>query len=304
MTTRPILLTGATGQIGAALRPLLERLAPVAAPGRRALDLADPGAVRRSVRDIGPALIVNAGAYTAVDRAESEPELAMAVNGAAPGILAEEARRLDIPLVHFSTDYVFDGAQARSYVETDVCAPANAYGRSKLAGERAIAEIGGIHLILRTSWVYSIDGGGFLATIRRLLAEPGEVRVVDDQTGGPTWAASVAHAVARVLGEHWDAAAGGFGAPGGLYHLTAAGRATWCGFARAIAASGGGDDGRIVAIPTADYPTPARRPANSVLDNARFAATFGFSLADWRDQLAGCLAGRCENRFLFARGRS
>jgi dTDP-4-dehydrorhamnose reductase len=290
MAARPILLTGATGQVGAALRPLLERFGPVAAPARDALDLADPDSIRRAVRRIDPVLIVNAAAHTAVDRAESEADLALAINGSAPGVLAEEARRCGAPLVHFSTDYVFEGTKPRGYVETDRVNPISAYGRSKLAGEQAVQAAGGAWLIFRTSWVYGLTGRNFLLTIRRLAAERPELRIVDDQTGAPTWSQAIAEATVRVLAERWGGARADLGGTSGLYHMTAAGSTTWCRFARAILTESGKTDVKVKAIGTIDYPTPAARPARSVLSNAKFRRTFGFALPHWRDQLRACLA--------------
>lgn len=292
MSVRPILLLGATGQIGGALRPMLARLGPVLTPDRATLDLADPDSIRRTMRDAAPSLIVNAAADTAVDRAESDPDRAMAINGVAPGVLAEDAKRRGIPLVHYSTDYVFDGAKLRAYAETDPCAPLNVYGRTKLAGERAVAAADGAHLIFRTAWVYDAEGRNFLNTMRRLMAEGRPLRVVDDQTGSPSWAVAVADATARVLAARWAGTRGDLDGARGLYHLTAAGSTTWCGFARAIAKETGHGKLRIEAIPTTDYPTPARRPARAVLSNAKFRRTFGFALPHWRAQLRHCLAGR------------
>ena len=296
MSARPILLTGVTGQVGGALRPLLERFGEVVAPTHATLDLADPDSIRRAVREAAPALIVNAAAHTAVDKAESETDLAMAINGTAPGVLAEEARKCGAPLVHFSTDYVFDGAKPRGYVETDRCNPLNAYGRTKLAGERAVAAAGGAYLIFRTSWVYGLSGRNFLLTIRRLAAERKELRIVDDQTGSPTWSQAIAEATARVLAERWGGTRADLDGASGLYHMTASGSTTWCRFARAIVKETGKTDVIVKAIPTIDYPTPATRPARSVLSNAKFRRAFGFALPTWRDQLHACLASETASR--------
>ena len=233
-----------------------------------------------------PRSIVNAGAYTAVDRAETEPALAHAVNGRAPGILAEEAKRLGAVLIHYSTDYVFDGTRTTPYPEDAPAAPLNVYGASKLEGERAIAAAGAHALVLRTSWVYGLRGRNFLLTIRRLAAERDELAVVADQFGVPNWSRTLAEATARIVG------AGCRRSPSarGLYHLSCTGKASWHEFARAIV--GDAPRPRVVPIATADYPTPARRPAYGVLATARFEATFGFALPDWRDALARCLASR------------
>ena len=270
--THPILLIGPSGQIGWELRQTLAPLGPVCVRDQAALDLASAEAVRAAVRETAPGLIVNAGAYTAVDRAESEPDLAQAINGTAPGILAEEAKRLGAALVHYSTDYVFDGRTTRPYREDDATGPVNAYGRSKLAGEQAIAEIGCAYLILRTAWVYSLRGANFLTTIRRLAAEREELKVVDDQHGAPTWARGIAEATALILTRcNAQTGPGELGERRGLYHLTAAGETTWVGFAEAIITEMRAAGEQVLAktvsaITTADYPPPAERPVWSVLD--------------------------------------
>ena len=286
---KPILLIGRNGQIGGALRHLLAPLGAVVAPDRAQLDLDSPDSIRRAVREADPAMIVNAAAYTAVDKAEDEPDLARAINGTAPGILAEEAKRLGAPLVHYSTDYVFDGTSPRPYTEADAVNPLGVYGRTKLAGEEAIASVGPVHLILRTSWIYSLHGNNFLLTMRRLAAGREELRVVADQHGAPTWARWVAEATVAILKGR-----GNLADRSGLYHLTAGGETSWHGFAEAIVESmrAAGEPvkaGRIVPIETADYPTPARRPARSVLDCTKIGKTFGIDPPDWRAQLLLCL---------------
>ena len=293
--TRPILLIGGGGQIGWELRQTLAPLGPICAPERSALDLASADTIRGAVRETAPGLIVNAGAYTAVDRAESEPDLAQAINGAAPGVLAEEAKRLGAALVHYSTDYVFDGRSTRPYREDDATGPINAYGRSKLAGEQAIAAVGCTCLILRTAWVYSSRRANFLRTMRGLAAEREELRIVDDQHGSPTWARSIAEATALIL-THCNAHSGPgeLGERGGLYHLTAAGETTWFGFAEAIVAKmrEAGEPlsvARMTPVTTAEYPTPAARPVFSVLDCTKAIKAFAIALPDWRDQLRLCL---------------
>jgi dTDP-4-dehydrorhamnose reductase len=291
-----ILLTGRDGQVGWELRRALAPLGEVVAAGRPQLDLADAGALARAVRDTAPALIVNAAAYTAVDRAESEPEAAMAVNGTAPGVLAEEARRADAALVHFSTDYVFAGDKAAPYVEDDAPRPLGAYGRSKLAGEAAVRSSGARHLILRTSWVYGARGRNFLVTMLRLAREREELRVVDDQTGAPTWSRMIAEATVAVVAgsrprRRADAAL--FAETGGVYHLTAQGATTWCEFARAIlrAAPALGLDRvpRVVPIATAEYPSAAARPLNSRLAGDKIRDTFGIALPPWDAALRLCI---------------
>ncbi|WIM06707.1 MAG: dTDP-4-dehydrorhamnose reductase [Candidatus Nitricoxidivorans perseverans] len=283
-----ILLTGKNGQVGRELERTLAPLGEVIALDRSGLDLADPDRIRAAVREAKPGIIVNAAAWTAVDRAESEEAAALAINGAAPGILAEESKRLGALLVHYSTDYVFNGTSARAYTEDDEPNPVGAYGRTKLAGEQAIRAAGGRHLIFRTSWVYGLHGHNFLKTILRLAAERDELRVVADQVGAPTWSRMIAEATALAIAR--------LDGQDGLYHLTAAGETSWHGFAEAILA-GALQAGLLECSPpvrritTADFPTPARRPANSRLDNARLAADFGIALPGWGRQLDLCLGG-------------
>lgn len=223
-----ILVFGRSGQVGGEVLRLLEGRAAVTAPSEADVDLADERALRAAVRGARPEVLVNAAAYTAVDRAESEPEVAFAVNGQAPGVLAEEATRLGALLVHYSTDYVFDGAKGTPYLEADQPAPLGVYGRSKLEGERRVAAAGGRHVILRTSWVYGPRGQNFLLTMLRLFAERDEVRVVDDQIGAPTTSRFVAEATVRVI------AASPPAERGGVFHVTAGGRTSWHGFAQRI----------------------------------------------------------------------
>jgi dTDP-4-dehydrorhamnose reductase len=288
MNRPTILLTGAGGQVGFELARLLAPHGDVVATDSDTLDLCDADAIVAAVRGARPALIVNAGAYTAVDQAENEQAVAHAINGVAPGILAEEAKRLGAVLVHYSTDYVFDGTRTTPYPEDAPVAPVNAYGATKLAGEQAIAAVGANALVFRTSWVYGLRGKNFLLTMRRLAAERDELRVVDDQTGVPNWSRALAEATARIV-------AAGLGAAAerrGLYHLSSTGETTWCGFARAIV--GDVPRPRVTGIATADFPTPARRPAYGVLATAKFERTFGFTLPHWRDALARCVASPVE----------
>jgi len=274
-----ILLTGRNGQVGWEVQKALAPLGELTALGRAELDLSDAGRLREAVREANPDVIVNAAAYTAVDKAESEREAAFAVNATAPGILAEEAKRNGALLVHYSTDYVFDGAKPVPYVEEDEPNPINVYGASKLAGERAIAGSGCRYLILRTSWVYGPRGSNFLLTILRVARERPELRVVDDQIGAPTSSRAIARATAQVLrpGAH------------GTYHLSAAGQVSWCGFARAILARAGVATA-VVPIRSEDYPAAARRPRNSRLDCSRLRETFGVALAPWEAGLAEVMA--------------
>ncbi len=299
-----ILLTGGTGQVGYELRKRLPHLGELVAPVRTELDLSDEQAVRRAVQELRPGLIVNAAAYTAVDRAEAEPAAAQAVNAAAPGWLAEEAKKIGAALIHYSTDYVFDGTQSSPYEESNSANPLSTYGRTKYAGEQAIRSSGAAHLILRTAWVYATRGRNFLLTILRLATQRQELRVVDDQRGAPTWSGMIAAATCRILE---GVSSGGVDfsrltAVSGTYHLSASGETSWCGFARAILEECGGRAGmpawlaeatsrqplvaeRVVPIATSEYPTAARRPAYSVLCDRRLRETFGIELVDWRTQL-------------------
>jgi dTDP-4-dehydrorhamnose reductase len=270
-----ILLTGADGQVGWELRRTLAPLGEVQALRRAELDLGDADAIRRVVRAANPDTIVNAAAYTAVDRAESERDAAFAVNATAPGVLAEAAKKGSALFVHYSTDYVFDGTKPAPYVEEDTPNPINVYGASKLEGERVIAASGCRYLILRTSWVYGPRGSNFMLTMLRLAKERPELRVVDDQVGAPTSSLEIARATATLLAK---------GALG-LYHMTATGETSWCNFARAILARAGLAT-PVVAIRTEDYPTPARRPRNSRLDCGRLHKDHGVALAPWEDALA------------------
>lgn len=272
-----ILLTGRAGQVGAELERLLAPSHELIALDRARLDLADADAIRRCVREARPQAILNAAAYTAVDRAESEPEIARRVNGFAPGVLAEEARRAGALLVQYSTDYVFDGEKRSPYVEDDPTNPLSAYGRSKLEGERAVRASGCRHLIVRTGWVYESRGRNFLLTILRLAKEKDELRIVGDQRGSPTAAREIAAATARMLAAP---------AESGTYHVSAAGETTWCGFAREILRLTGNARVRVAEIATEQYPSPARRPRYSVLSNEKLRRDCAIALADWRETLA------------------
>lgn len=276
-----ILLTGPTGQVGSALLETLPSLGELVPLDRAQLDLASPASIRSAIRRVSPQVIVNPAAYTAVDRAEKEEPLAMAVNGDGPAILAEEAARYGALLVHFSTDYVFDGEKDTPYGETDATNPINAYGRSKLVGEDAIRNSGCRCLILRTSWVYSNRGHNFLLTMLRLARERQELRVVDDQHGAPTSSRSLAQAVPTVI-----RAVVRDGTLAGLYHMSAQGNTTWWGFARAIL----GERVKLEPITSEQYRTPARRPRNSVLDNGKLQRNFGIRLPSWQAGLTEVMA--------------
>lgn len=277
--------------MGWELRRTCAAIADITAPAHGALDLGSADSIAAAVHESRPDLILNAAAYTAVDKAESQPELAMAINGTAPGLLAQAADRAGAALVHYSTDYVFDGRKAGAYVEDDDVAPLNVYGRTKLAGERAIAATGCPHLIFRTSWVYGPRGQNFFLTMRRLARERKELRVVDDQVGAPTPAHFIAEATAEAIGKSISGGAldrERFRETGGLYHMTAGGSTSWHGFATEILRDMPGA-ATLHPIPASEYPTPAVRPANSVLDNARLERELGIRLPDWRAGLAWCL---------------
>jgi dTDP-4-dehydrorhamnose reductase len=282
-----ILLTGCAGQLGRELKRSLASLGEVVACDRRQIDLADPDALRDAVRAIAPEAIVNAAAYTAVDNAEAEPATAGAINAVAPGILADEAKRLGALLLHYSTDYVFDGTKPTPYAEDDSTAPLSVYGRSKRDGELAIAAAGARHLIFRTSWVFGLHGANFMKTMLRLAKERDELRVIGDQFGAPTWTRHLADITALVVARKE--------APNGLYHLAAAGETSWHGYAEAIFAEAQ-RTGLMEKVPvvrritSADYPLPALRPTNSRLDCSRFHRDFGLALPDWRTGLIDCLA--------------
>lgn len=287
-----ILLLGKDGQVGWQLQRSLAPHGPVVACGRRECDLADLNQVRRVVRDVAPGVIVNAAAYTAVDKAEAEPELAHRINAEAPGLLAEEAARLGSFLVHYSTDYVFDGEKPTPYAEGDPTNPRSVYGRSKLAGEEAVLAAAGRAVIFRTSWVFGARGGNFVKTILRLARERDSLDVVDDQVGSPTPAALIATVTGVVLAMLRQGRALGEGEKR-LYHLAAARPVSWCGFARTIvglAAERPGFElklgpGAVRAIPSRDYPTPARRPGNSRLDCSRLEGDFSLQMPDWQPYL-------------------
>ncbi len=279
-----ILLTGSKGQVGSALERSLAPLGELIAVDRADLDLLDANSIARTVAKEKPDVIVNAAAYTAVDRAEIEREAAFAANATGAGLLAKEAKKLDALLIHYSTDYVFDGEKRAPYTEADAARPLNVYGRSKLEGERAVAASGCRHFILRTSWLYSQRGRNFLLAILAAARAQPELRVVNDQRGAPTSSGAIAAATARLLSSPDFSKK-----PGGIYHLSAAGETTWHGFAEAILEAAGLKT-PLVAIRSDEYPVAARRPRNSLLDNAKLAAAFGIALRDWREDVAAVLA--------------
>lgn len=289
-----ILLTGKNGQVGFELQRSLAVLGEVIAVDQTDCDLTDPVSLRRLVAGLEPQIIVNPAAYTAVDRAESERDLAHAVNAVAPGILGEEAHRLGALVIHYSTDYVFDGAKSGWYSEDDSPHPQSTYGTTKLAGERALRESGADSLIFRTSWVFGAHGGNFAKTILRLAGERDELKVVADQWGAPTSAALLADVTAQVVARYQREARSDF--PFGLYHLVAGGECSWHDYARTVvsAALAAGKPlrttpERILPIATADYPTAAKRPANSRMATAKLRETFGLVLPPWQIGLAHVL---------------
>lgn len=282
-----ILVLGVTGQVGHELLRALAGSGCVTGLDRAGADLSVPDSLRAAVRRHRPDVIVNAAAYTAVDRAEREADVAYAINGVAPGILAEEARALGACFVHYSTDYVFDGRKEAPYEEQDTPGPLSTYGRSKLAGERAVVRAGGRYLVLRASWVVGAHGTNFLKTMLRLAADRDSLRVVADQHGAPTSAALIADVTARALQSMANATEGD--ARWGLYHLAAAGETTWHAYARHVI-SRARDLGMalratpdaVAPITTAEYPSPAARPANSRLNTTKLRTTFAVELADWK----------------------
>jgi len=269
-----LLVTGSNGQLGWALARTLAPMGEVIATDRAALDLSKPETIAPMIRALRPDIILNAAAYTAVDQAESEPALAATINATAPGILAEEAKRYGALLVHYSTDYVFDGTKGAPYTENDVPAPLSVYGRTKRKGEQAIEASGCEHLILRTSWVYGPRGKNFLLTILRLAREKPLLKIVADQIGAPTSTQTLAEATASILQRRQAGQSG-------LFHLTASGHTSWHGFAKLIVDLAGPPCPEVEAIPTSAYPTAAKRPLNSRLDCTKVSAQFGLALRDW-----------------------
>ena len=295
-----LLITGANGQVGWHLQRTLAPLGEVLAIDVEQVDLTDLDAITRTVRDFAPDVVANAAAYTAVDKAESEPELARAINVAAPARIAEECAHSGALLIHYSTDYVYDGSKSGSYEETDATGPLSVYGRTKLEGDQGIMASGCSHIILRTTWVYDTRGKNFLRTVLRLAREKEELRMVGDQFGAPTWARALAESTTIILAKSLERRSVTGSWSGGLFHLTAAGQTSWVGFAQAILedyealldwpAESGEFGGplkakRVVEITSEQFSTPARRPRNSVLSNAKIQAAFGTVMPDWRSQL-------------------
>ena len=287
-----ILLTGKTGQIGKELNNIVGDLGNLITVDKEQLDLSKPNSIEPVILDIKPDIIINPAAYTAVDKAEEEPDLAMTVNAIAPGILAKAARKVGAGLIHYSTDYVFDGCSKIPYKEEDPPNPLNVYGQTKLAGEKAVAKAGIPFLIIRTGWVYSLHGKNFLRTIKKLAEEKDIIQVIDDQIGAPTWARSVAlktHQILKqCLNKKWlktkDPSLSG------IFHLTCQGKTSWHGFAREVLnISNASQNIKLIAIPTCDYPTLATRPCNSLLNNEKLQKVFGLDMPYWEDALKDCM---------------
>jgi dTDP-4-dehydrorhamnose reductase len=294
MSRKPvILILGASGQVGTELQQSFADAGDVAACDRRTTDLSRPEELRSVIRRLRPSVILNAAAYTAVDKAESEPELAMTINGAAPGVIAEEAAKLAALFVHYSTDYVFNGAKKSPWVETDPTHPLNMYGQSKLAGERAIQQVGGRYLIFRTSWVYGPRGHNFLRTMLRLGREREQLKIVDDQFGAPTSSLAIAKATRAIVDKALVTLP-----ESGVYHMTSSGETTWYRFAQEIFSRYHQQTGEkipaVIPISSSEYPTPATRPSNSVLSNEKLQRTFGTALPDWRSALSSVM-GRLDS---------
>lgn len=279
-----ILLFGKNGQIGWELQRTLAPLGRIVALESECCDLYIPEMITKTIRELKPNVIVNAAAYTAVDKAETDAVSAAAINTVAPGIMAEEAKRLRVPLIHYSTDYIFDGASKVPYVENDSPCPLNVYGRTKLEGERAIVAAGGSYLILRTSWVYGHRGRNFFLTMLKLAEAKRELRVVDDQIGAPSWSRLIAEATSLMIPQLKPDFAG-------LFHLSSQGETSWYGFARKIFDIIKAPSGlSLVPILSKEYPTPAKRPCRSLLSCNKLASVFGLQLPSWDEGLSLCIA--------------
>ncbi|MBN1378986.1 MAG: dTDP-4-dehydrorhamnose reductase [Gammaproteobacteria bacterium] len=291
-----ILLVGKNGQIGWELQRTLSALGELIATDRQSLDLANVDMIRKVVNDIKPQLIVNASAYTAVDQAESEFEAAMTVNAIAPGILADEAKKIGAALIHYSTDYVFDGKKASPYHEEDICSPLNIYGESKKAGEIAIQNSGCVYIVLRTSWIYGNRGKNFLKSIVNLSKQKHELKIVDDQIGSPTWCRSVAEYSTQIIKSYLRRSffLGKMEKDAGIYHISATNHVSWYGFAERILKEYSRNSGcalaKLVPITTSEYPLPAKRPKYTVLSNDKINKVFGIKMPAWEDMLTMCLS--------------
>ena len=290
-----ILLTGKNGQVGSELNKIFAPFGEITATGKSDLDLSDPNQIRSVVNQIRPEIIINAAAYTSVDKAESERELAQAINGTAPKIFAEEAKKIGAVLIHYSTDYTYSGKMKNNpYIESDSSDPINTYGKTKLEGDKAIEQTGLPFLIFRSSWVYGLDGKNFLRTILRLARDNNELNIVNDQIGTPTWCRSIANATFKIINQlsknteiPFPEIVSGFS---GVYHMTCEGETSWHGFAQSILKlTEPSCMSKLTAIPTKEYPTPAKRPTYTVLSNKKLYETFGIKLPHWEDALKHCL---------------
>jgi dTDP-4-dehydrorhamnose reductase len=287
-----ILLTGKNGQVGWELNRSLSRLGTIFALGRNDMDLSKPESLGPVIQDIRPDIIINAAAYTAVDKAESESELAMTVNGIAPGVIAEEAKKIGAGMIHYSTDYIFDGKANSPYKEESATCPLNVYGKSKLAGEKAVAQASKNHIILRTSWVYSLRGRNFLLTMQKLSQTRNLIKIVDDQIGCPTWARTIAEGTAHILkqGLKGSTVKSSIFPHPGIFHMSCEGKTSWFGFAKTILELSGLSEGiEVLPIPTIEYPTPAVRPRYSLLSNRKLKQVFHHKMPQWQDTLQKCL---------------
>lgn len=285
-----MLVLGRSGQVGTALTQSLQGLGELIALDRAQLDLTKPDAIRTTLRDLQPQIVINAAAYTAVDAAESDQAMAFQINALAPRVMAEESERLGAALIHYSTDYVFDGSKQGAWLEDDATAPLSVYGHSKRAGEQAITDVGGTHLILRTSWVYGLYGKNFLLTMLKLAESRDSLAIVDDQIGAPTWALTIADATSAIIRDAGEPAQ--LASLSGIYHLCAGGHTSWFGFAQAIFSHASVQrKPQLRPITTAEYPTPAQRPHNSLLNTDKFRRNFG-DLPTWDDALQTCLQMR------------
>ena len=287
-----ILLTGKNGQIGWELNRSLSTLGTVYAMGRDQIDLSQPETLGSIIQEIKPDIIINAAAYTAVDKAESEPELAMTVNGIAPGMIAQEAKKIGAGMIHYSTDYVYDGKAKSPYKEEEPTCPLSVYGKSKLAGDQGVIQAGIPHIILRTGWVYSLRGNNFLLNMQNLAQTRKQIKVVNDQTGGPTWSRAIAEGTARILEQcpPRSTKKSEIFSHSGIFNMSCGGETSWFGFANKILElSGLIKDTELISIPTIEYPTPAVRPRNSLLSNKKLIQAFHHELPHWQEALQECL---------------
>ncbi|MZH02510.1 MAG: dTDP-4-dehydrorhamnose reductase [Nitrospinae bacterium] len=287
-----ILLTGKNGQVGWELNRSLSSLGAIFAMDRNDMDLSKPETLGPIIQDIRPDIIINAAAYTAVDKAESEPELAMTVNGVAPRVIAEESKKVGASMIHYSTDYVFDGKALQPYKEEDSTSPLSVYGKSKLAGEQAVAQTGIPHIILRTGWVYSLRGGNFLLTMQKLAQTNKQIKVVGDQTGAPTWARAISEGTVYILKQSLKGSTTNPStlSHSGIFHMTCGGETSWFGFAKKILEiSKLIECTKVISIPTIEYPTPAVRPRFSLLSNRKLQQVFHYEMPTWQNALQECL---------------